>query len=82
MICSRIKAVMLLALISNVISKTLFGIKRTEKKLMLEDNSNSRQTTKSFHENLIQRLGPFEGRVLEALGKDFLQKPAKLIFTE
>ena len=38
---------------------------------MLEDKSNSRQVTKSFHENLIQRLGPYEGRVLEALGHDF-----------
>ena len=62
---------MLLALISNVFSKTLFGIKIIEKKLMLEDKFNSRQTTKSFHENLIQRLGPFEGRVLDALGQDF-----------
>ena len=62
---------MLLALISNVFSKTSFGIKKTEKKLMLEDKSNSRQTTKSFHENLIQRLGPYEGRALDALGQDF-----------
>ena len=38
---------------------------------MLENKSNSRQITKSFHENLIQRLGPHEGRVLEALGEDF-----------
>ena len=38
---------------------------------MLEDKSNSRQTTKSFHENLIQRLGPYEGRALDALGHDF-----------
>ena len=38
---------------------------------MLEDKSNSRQVIKSFHENLIQRLGPYEGRVLEALGHDF-----------
>ena len=62
---------MLLALISNVCSKTLFSIKKTEKKLMLEDKSNSRQTTISFHENLIQRLGPYEGRALDALGQDF-----------
>ena len=38
---------------------------------MLEGKSNSRQTTKSFHENLIQRLGPYEGRALDALGQDF-----------
>ena len=38
---------------------------------MLGDKSNSRQVKKSFHENLIQRLGPYEGRVLEALGHDF-----------
>ena len=62
---------MLLALISNVFFKTLFGIKKTEKKPMLEDKSNARQVTKSFHENLIQRLGPYEGRVLDALGQDF-----------
>ena len=62
---------MLLALISNVFSKTSFGIKKTEKKLMLENKSNSRQTSKSFHENLIQRLGPYDGRALDALGQDF-----------
>ena len=38
---------------------------------MLEDKPNSRQTTKSFHDNLIQRLGPYEGRALQALGQDF-----------
>ena len=38
---------------------------------MLEDKSNSRPANKSFHENLIKRLGPYEGRVLEALGQDF-----------
>ena len=62
---------MLLALVFNVFSKTSFGIKNTEKKLMLEDKSNSRQATKSFLENLIQRLGPYEGRALDALGQDF-----------
>ena len=62
---------MLLAVLPNVFSKTSFGIKKTEKKLMLEDKSNSRQATKSFHENLIQRLGPYEGRALDALGQDF-----------
>ena len=62
---------MLLALVSYVFSKTSFGIKKTKKKLMLEDKSNSRQTTKSFHENLMQRLGPYEGRALDALGHDF-----------
>jgi len=62
---------MLLALIFNVFSKTSFGIKKTEKKFMLEDKFNSRQATKSFHENLIQRLGPHEGRALDALGQDF-----------
>ena len=62
---------MLLALIYNVFSKTLFGIKKTDKIIMLENKSNSRQATKSFHENLIQRLGPYEGRALDALGQDF-----------
>ena len=62
---------MLLALISNVFFKTSFGIKMIEKYSMLEDKSNTRQVTKSFHENLIQRLGPYEGRVLDALGQDF-----------
>ena len=38
---------------------------------MLEDKSNSRQAIKSFYENLIQRLGPYEGRALDALGQDF-----------
>ena len=38
---------------------------------MLEDKSNSQQAIKSFHENLIQRLGPYEGRALDALGQDF-----------
>ena len=38
---------------------------------MLEDESNSRQPTKSFHENLIQRLGPHESQALDALGEDF-----------
>ena len=38
---------------------------------MLEDKSNSRPANKSFHENLIKRLGPYEGRALEALGQDF-----------
>ena len=51
--------------------KTSVGIKKTEKKLMLEHKSNSRQTSKSFHENLIKRLGPYEGRALDALGQDF-----------
>ncbi len=45
--------------------------KKTDKKHMLEDKSNSRQITKSFHDNLIQRLGPYEGRALDALGHDF-----------
>ena len=38
---------------------------------MLTDKSNPRQAIKSFHENLIQRLGPYEGRILDALGQDF-----------
>ena len=38
---------------------------------MLENKSNTRQEIKSFHENLIQRLGPYEGRALDALGHDF-----------
>ena len=62
---------MLLAVIFNVFTKTTFGIKKTEKKRMLEDKFNSRQTTKSFHENLIQRLGPYEVRALDALGQNF-----------
>jgi len=62
---------MLFAVLSKVSSKTPFGIKKTEEKLMLADKSNSRQTTKSFHENLIQRLGPFEAQALDALGQDF-----------
>ena len=62
---------MLLALIFNVFSKTSFGIKKTEKKLMLEDKSNARQASKSFLENLLQRLGPYDGRALDALGQDF-----------
>ena len=41
---------MLLALISNVFSKTSFRIKKIEKKHMLEDKSNSRLASKSFHE--------------------------------
>tara|TARA_B100000029_G_scaffold190211_1_gene188083 strand:+ start:272 stop:742 length:471 start_codon:yes stop_codon:yes gene_type:complete len=62
---------MLLALISNVFYKTSVSTKKKEKKLMLEDKPSSRQTTKSFHENLIKRLGPYEGRALDALGQDF-----------
>ena len=62
---------MLLAIISSVFSKISFCIKNTEKKLMLEDKFNSRQAPKSFHENLIQRLGQYEGRALDALGQDF-----------
>ena len=38
---------------------------------MLEDKSNSRQGINSFHENLIERLGPYECRALDALGQDF-----------
>ncbi len=41
------------------------------KKLMLEDKDNSRTGLKSFQENLIQRLGPDEGRALDVLGVDF-----------
>ena len=62
---------MLLALISNVFSKTLFGIKKIEKKLMLEDKSNSRQTTKSFHENLIQGLDHTKAGLLTHLARIF-----------
>ena len=62
---------MLLALISNVFSKTSFGINTDREKSMLEDKSNSRQATKSFLDNLVQRLGPYEGRALDALGQDF-----------
>ena len=45
---------------------------------MLENKSNSRQAIKSFHENLIQRLGPYEGRALDALGQDFFYLVDKL----
>ena len=38
---------------------------------MLEKKSNSRPAKRSFHENLIKRLGPYEGRALKALGQDF-----------
>ena len=38
---------------------------------MLEDKDNSRTGLKSFQENLIQRLGPDEGRALDVLGVDF-----------
>ena len=31
----------------------------------------TRPVLKSFQENLIQRLGPDEGRALDVLGKDF-----------
>ncbi|MBS1256215.1 MAG: hypothetical protein MAG581_02028 [Deltaproteobacteria bacterium] len=38
---------------------------------MLEDKSDTRPATKSFHENLIQRLGPYEVQALDVLGQDF-----------
>ena len=38
---------------------------------MLDDKTNSRTGLKSFQENLIQRLGPDEGRALDVLGADF-----------
>ena len=38
---------------------------------MQEDKSNSRQTINSFHENLMKRLGPSDGRALDSLGQDF-----------
>ena len=38
---------------------------------MLNDKTNSRTGLKSFQENLIQRLGPDEGRALDVLGVDF-----------
>ena len=38
---------------------------------MLENKSISRPSIKSFQENLIQRLGPDEGRALDVLGADF-----------
>jgi len=38
---------------------------------MLEDKTNLKTIPKSFHENLIQRLGPKEGRALDVLGSDF-----------
>tara|TARA_Y100001970_G_C14232255_1_gene859404 strand:- start:1355 stop:1753 length:399 start_codon:yes stop_codon:yes gene_type:complete len=38
---------------------------------MLEDKTISKKEHKSFQENLIQRLGPEEGRALDVLGADF-----------
>ena len=38
---------------------------------MLEDKTSSKKEHKSFQENLIQRLGPEEGRALDVLGSDF-----------
>jgi hypothetical protein len=38
---------------------------------MLEDKTIERPNLKSFQENLIQRLGPDEGRALDVLGTDF-----------
>ena len=38
---------------------------------MFEDKSSSKKERKSFQENLIQRLGPEEGRALDVLGHDF-----------
>tara|TARA_Y100001970_G_C14205657_1_gene843791 strand:+ start:454 stop:852 length:399 start_codon:yes stop_codon:yes gene_type:complete len=38
---------------------------------MFEDKSSSKKERKSFQENLIQRLGPEEGRALDVLGPDF-----------
>ncbi len=38
---------------------------------MLEDKTIARPVIRSFQENLIQRLGPDEGRALDVLGKDF-----------
>ena len=38
---------------------------------MLEDKTNSKPVLKGFQENLIQRLGPDEGRALNVLGADF-----------
>ena len=38
---------------------------------MLEDKTITRPVLRSFQENLIQRLGPDEGRALDVLGTDF-----------
>ena len=38
---------------------------------MLEDKTIQKKGHKSFQENLIQRLGPEEGRALDVLGSDF-----------
>ena len=38
---------------------------------MLEDKTIARPLIRSFQDNLIQRLGPDEGRALDVLGKDF-----------
>ncbi|MBC8259925.1 MAG: hypothetical protein H8E38_12970 [SAR324 cluster bacterium] len=38
---------------------------------MLENKTTSPSAKKSFQENLIQRLGPDEGRALDVLGEDF-----------
>ncbi len=40
-------------------------------KTLLERNRSTRQTFKSFQENLSQRLGPKEIRTLDVLGADF-----------
>ena len=40
-------------------------------KNMLENKTISKKWQKSFQENLIQRLGPEEGRALDVLGNDF-----------
>tara|TARA_B100001540_G_scaffold268172_1_gene250140 strand:- start:131 stop:529 length:399 start_codon:yes stop_codon:yes gene_type:complete len=38
---------------------------------MFEEKTSSKKERKSFQENLIQRLGPEEGRALDVLGSDF-----------
>ena len=38
---------------------------------MLSEKTINKAVVKSFHENLIQRLGPEEGRALDVLGPDF-----------
>ncbi len=48
---------------------------------MLENKTISKKWQKSFQENLIQRLGPEEGRALDVLGNDFFYLVDNLSFS-
>tara|TARA_B100001250_G_C19693864_1_gene741600 strand:- start:60 stop:473 length:414 start_codon:yes stop_codon:yes gene_type:complete len=50
-------------------------------KNMLENKTISKKWQKSFQENLIQRLGPEEGRALDVLGNDFFYLVDNLSFS-